>query len=396
MRLSRQPDEEEEVDDDRDVEEDVVEMCAGWVMIPILDALRDNVRKKKIEMYGGTPFAVVQINKKEIVKRPGAWNDVKRLFGKVQTRSKLEVIMTPVGVVGDPSSKPMAPTSHLTSLLPPNVVLPTSSLSLAGIYRATLAQSFTTFQIQNDERMLPQTGIGLPMASAVLSGFPRLLSDYAAQMVLLWMWGTEFRRLLGPTAGTSAFLAQLTVGAATSPQAMDLFREVVLRVWRASNSPDALPDKMQPVETIEAIYTRVHCMKRAIAGEGNGTGTGTGTGTGVGVGVGNVPGALTASLATGLLGSPLLPPSPASASSRVISATTRGVAGSSRAIGGLAASMDSLRMSQEVKARRANDALVAGRVLPNTGARLEQAALAPQLHTPFNARELMWQAYQNT
>ena len=42
---------------------------------------------------------------------------------------------------------------------------------------------------------------------------------------------------------------------------------MVLRVWRASNAPDALVDKMNPVETIEAISLRVQCMKRAIAGE---------------------------------------------------------------------------------------------------------------------------------
>ena len=114
--------------------------------------------------------------------------------------------------------------------------------------------------------------------------------------------------------GTSAFVAQLTVAAATSTRAMELFKEgtstlsmhilsmhslthpinispthsinprsphpintphppptplstVVLRVWRASNAPDALVDKMNPVETIEAISLRVQCMKRAIAGE---------------------------------------------------------------------------------------------------------------------------------
>ena len=54
-----------------DTEEDIVEMCSGWVMIPIVAALRDPVRKKKIEMYGGTPFAVLKINKKEVPKRPG-------------------------------------------------------------------------------------------------------------------------------------------------------------------------------------------------------------------------------------------------------------------------------------------------------------------------------------
>ena len=194
-----------------DTEEDIVEMCSGWVMIPIVAALRDPVRKKKIEMYGGTPFAVLKINKKEVPKRPGdplpyttyiatfyllpwiplpppcvlpspplplhihisqqsgAWNGVKRLFGRVQTRSKMEIIMTSVApttltnVALPKGSSPLVPANRLTSLLPPNVVLPTSALSLVGIYRTTLAQSFATIQKNNDERALPQTGAVHPL-----------------------------------------------------------------------------------------------------------------------------------------------------------------------------------------------------------------------------------------
>ena len=49
---------------DNTQEEDIVEMCAGWAMIPIVASLRDTVRKKQITMYGGTPFSVVHINRK--------------------------------------------------------------------------------------------------------------------------------------------------------------------------------------------------------------------------------------------------------------------------------------------------------------------------------------------
>ena len=42
----------------------VVEMCSGWVMIPIAATLRGNVRKLRLPMYGGTPFAVVNIQGK--------------------------------------------------------------------------------------------------------------------------------------------------------------------------------------------------------------------------------------------------------------------------------------------------------------------------------------------
>ena len=65
---------------------------------------------------------------------------MKRLFGRVQTRSKLEIIMTPVSGI-PPLAKGvtiLSPTGRLTSLLPPNVVLPTSSLSLVLHYYNTL------------------------------------------------------------------------------------------------------------------------------------------------------------------------------------------------------------------------------------------------------------------
>ena len=36
----------------------------------------------------------------------------------------------------------------------------------------------------------------------------------------------------------------------------EVFKEVVLRVWRASNSPDAVPNKLLHVESIEVMYQR--------------------------------------------------------------------------------------------------------------------------------------------
>jgi len=89
------------------MEEDVVEMCAGWAMIPIVATLRDGVRMKRVELYGGTPFAVVQINKKEVVRRPGVWNGVKRLFGRVQVPFATRV-STPF-VLAPPSEPRLSP-----------------------------------------------------------------------------------------------------------------------------------------------------------------------------------------------------------------------------------------------------------------------------------------------
>jgi hypothetical protein len=55
----------------------------------------------------------------------------------------------------------------------------------------------------------------------------------------------------------------------------------------------------------------------------------------------------------------------------------------------LSGSFDTMRMSKEVQAKRTNDALANGKV----ASAVSQAPLIAQMHTPFNARELMWNAY---
>ena len=64
-------------------------------------------------------------------------------------------------------------THRLTTLLPPNVVLSTSSLSIVGIYRIMLIKSFQV-SLANADRHLPQTGT-LHSSSVLLSGFPKLI-----------------------------------------------------------------------------------------------------------------------------------------------------------------------------------------------------------------------------
>ena len=108
-------------DFERDLEEEhedespaVVEMCSGWVMIPIagqlgvviyssypnstlctvlhcivtikfpsihfhsLATLRGSARKLRLTMCGGTPFAVVHIQGDDVPRRSGVWNSMKR------------------------------------------------------------------------------------------------------------------------------------------------------------------------------------------------------------------------------------------------------------------------------------------------------------------------------
>lgn len=74
----------------------------------------------------------------------------------------------------DQKGNPLLFSTHrLTTLLPPNVVLSTSSLSIVGIYRIMLIKSFQV-SLENADRHLPQTGT-LHSSSVLLSGFPKLI-----------------------------------------------------------------------------------------------------------------------------------------------------------------------------------------------------------------------------
>jgi hypothetical protein len=150
-----------------------------------------------------------------------------------------------------PAHPLLTETNKLTLLLPPNVVLPTSSLSIVGMYRVMLVKSYqASMDCGNREGHLPQTG-NLHFSSALLSGFPRLLADQAAYRVLMSMWSKEAPLELMGKQGK-----EITVGLASTNRATELFKEVVLRVWRASNSPDAMPNKLRAVESIEDLYKR--------------------------------------------------------------------------------------------------------------------------------------------
>lgn len=89
-------------------------------------------------MSGGTPFAVVGIKGSEVAQRTTTWATVKRLFG-FKVKSVLELMITPVEsslpVLADPSNKHSPETFQMTQLLPPNIVLPSSSVSVVAIYR---------------------------------------------------------------------------------------------------------------------------------------------------------------------------------------------------------------------------------------------------------------------
>jgi hypothetical protein len=48
-----------------------VEMCSGWVMVPLANVVLGKPIKSRLKMLGGTPFNPVKVKKDEIKKRPG-------------------------------------------------------------------------------------------------------------------------------------------------------------------------------------------------------------------------------------------------------------------------------------------------------------------------------------
>ena len=175
---------------------------------------------------------------------------------------------------------------------------------------------------------------------------------------------------------------------------MELFKEVVLRVWRASNAPDAMVDKMKPIETIETIYNRVHHMKKTVS---DGTIPAAATGQGLAQGAPGLalaprPGALAAAVPLQAPGGTTGIAGPTNLHLANPAAARPGVSSVSLSLSNMAASVNSLRTSKEMQAKLTSDALATSKVTPPQPT---AHPLGAQMHTPFNARELMWNGYQN-
>ena len=170
---------------------------------------------------------------------------------------------------------------------------------------------------------------------------------------------------------------------------MDVFKEVVLRVWRASNSPDAIPDKLCPDESIEMLYIREMRIRdmlglpRPFGANGEKTLNLTGTHSGL----------------KGALGQ--------SGTHTPSGGGTVGGLGlrnslnlsSSISLAGLFGRSSSTRNLAIENGDNVLNTTVSNGNTPLTKSastsRLDQVPLGDQLHTPFNARELMWNAQSN-
>ena len=210
-------------------------------------------RKLAFEMRGGTPFAQVGIDKEAVVKRDGMQNAMRRAVG-IRQRSIIEVLIKPVSRPPDAANKPKpvgAAGVMATAVLPPNIVLPSNSVSCVGIFRGISDQASLNV---NSDRLLPQSG-SLPYADVILIAFPRILADPAASKVLFALWAKEAPALP---------IDSLSLADVQQAPVVHAFRSVVLRVYRAFSSPDAQPDRLNPYETAEDCYHRMAIIRSLI------------------------------------------------------------------------------------------------------------------------------------
>jgi hypothetical protein len=228
--------------------------------------LRQKERKFRVEMRGGTPFQLVKIKHDEVEERKGAWQTLKRAFG-FKVKSILEFLITPSIPTPSKSTTKQLPPSNtklqaverlpLTQILPLNIVLPTSTVTVVGIYRKLLLQAINQ-EGEKVDRLLPQSGI-LHHADALLSSFPRILADPAASKVLMMLWSKQFpHELNGRT------FRDMTISDASNIRALQVFRSAVLQLWHAFSSPSAIPNKLIPFETYEDILLREDRIREII------------------------------------------------------------------------------------------------------------------------------------
>lgn len=365
-----------------DEKSDTVELCCGWAMVPIASTLAGSARKLKLPLLGGTPFAVINIPKGEVQQRGGAWNAMKRAFG-FETKSTLSLNITPcVGttatnqvmnsnpnlsstatalnqfqLVSQPGSNNQMTKSitkeeilnsyRLVSLLPSNIVLPTVGVSAAGIYRVLLHKTKFAYE-ESKGRVLPQTQIGpsLGHADPILSFFPKLLEDPAASRVLMLLWANE-----APDELKTFLNKDITVEKTFTEQSHRAFREVMLRLYRAYNAPDAKHNCMNlEDETAEEINRREIRIKELI----------------------------------GIVNNSNIAPSLVNGGNLMNKSINFG-----KTWNGANSNANSVDMGS-MAARNDKNAPFSKSMTTSLPPKLNQIPLVEHLHTPFNAKELMW------
>ena len=277
-----------------------VEFCSGWVMVPLKDIVQGRQIRTKVKMLGGTPFSPIKINKKDVRKRPGTFEALKRMV-RINVKSEIELILRP-----SVSQENIL----ITSLLPPCIILPSSAVTLVALFRESQEAARNLF-IAYTSRALPQTGHCGSSVDIVLSSFPKLLADVAACRVLMYFWSKEAPKDIldmrapsnfasftqgsgrpaatphtpsaaaGGNANTMSYSSTPTSQPSTpattsatahaagtkikfSERATLVFRNIVLRVWKAYCVPESRQSRLKTTETLEETSRREILMRSIV------------------------------------------------------------------------------------------------------------------------------------
>ena len=106
--------------------------------------------------------------------------------------------------------------------------------------------------VGNDDRLLPQTG-SLRVTDPVLSTFPQILSDQAACRVFMMLW----RNIRSQNSSDQD-------ANPNDEKTVKLFREVVLKVWRAYTNSECMRQKLDLQESIENVLLRETKIKEIL------------------------------------------------------------------------------------------------------------------------------------
>lgn len=242
--------EAEDLENDPDLEDFKkyvnVEMSAGWIMIPIRDTLQKTKpgkgTKLTLDMNGGTPFSLVGIQRSDVPNRKGLLEAIKRVVG-MKINSKLQLLIAPIAAPVAKKNQPI-PVSN-TAILPRDIILPTKTVDVITTYRQIIA-SETHLPTRNSK------AVALPYGNAIFSSFPRILNDPAAQRVLLLLWSLK----APPIIKKSPPVVSATNPHYVAPERLDVFNDVVLKVWHAMSCYNDKRSRLEVDESLDSIYAR--------------------------------------------------------------------------------------------------------------------------------------------
>ena len=236
-----------ESSDQDDSELPTVEMCSGWVLIPLASTLKAGSTKLKLKLSGGSPFTLMDIKKTDVPNRAGMWEAMKRAMG-IPINSELQLLISPF--VKTRNDGPTV--DKLIARLPPNIILPTNGTVAVGLCRALLIENQIDRYQGTARTILPQSGGPLLRADPVISSLPRILSDPAACRVFFLLWSIEGIKEIGtkPNEVPGCKIENISL------RAIEAFKNVVLKVWRAFSSPECQPNRFVDEETVEMINIR--------------------------------------------------------------------------------------------------------------------------------------------